>query len=100
MQSRRARLPEIVVLDGLGDLLGVVGRGGGRVAFAEPDGVRPDASLATVVVGPEGGWAPEELALAPSRVDLGPTVLRAETAALVAGTLLVALRTGLVAPSP
>ena len=35
-------------------------------------------------VGPEGGWTPDELALASDRVALGDAVLRVETAALVA----------------
>lgn len=43
---------------------------------------------ATLFVGPEGGWTPEERALAGDRVaGLGPRVLRADTAALVGLTL-------------
>ena len=38
----------------------------------------------TVVIGPEGGFSPEELALVPQRVGLGDRILRVETAALVA----------------
>ncbi|MBA3654014.1 MAG: 16S rRNA (uracil(1498)-N(3))-methyltransferase, partial [Actinobacteria bacterium] len=45
-----------------------------------------------VLVGPEGGWAPEELAAAPVTVDLGPTTLRADTAAIAVGVRLTALR--------
>jgi hypothetical protein len=55
-----------------------------------------DAGARTVLVGPEGGWSPEELADADAggagRCTLGPHVLRAETAAIVAGALLVTLR--------
>jgi 16S rRNA (uracil1498-N3)-methyltransferase len=55
-----------------------------------------------VLVGPEGGWAREELDAAASRgvprVALGADVLRAETASVTVGALLTALRTGLVAP--
>jgi 16S rRNA (uracil1498-N3)-methyltransferase len=43
-----------------------------------------------VVIGPEGGFAEGELARAVDRVDLGPHVLRAETAAIVAATRMVA----------
>ena len=43
---------------------------------------------ATLFVGPEGGWSPEELKRAGERVaSLGPRNLRAETAALVGLTL-------------
>jgi RsmE family RNA methyltransferase len=47
-----------------------------------------------VVIGPEGGLGPEETeALKPwARLDLGPTVLRAETAAIAAATLVAARR--------
>lgn len=61
------------------------------VAFAEPGGGSLGAARA-VLVGPEGGWSPAELDEAPLRVDLGPLVLRAETAALVAGVLLGLVR--------
>jgi RsmE family RNA methyltransferase len=53
-----------------------------------------------LLIGPEGGWSASELVAAPATVGLGPTVLRAETAAVAAGALLVALRSGLVAPYP
>jgi 16S rRNA (uracil1498-N3)-methyltransferase len=49
-----------------------------------------------VLVGPEGGWDDAELAAGLPRVGLGPHVLRAETAAVVAGALLCALRAGTV----
>lgn len=56
----------------------------------------PDAGL---LIGPEGGFDPDERALlsgAPgiTRVSLGPRILRAETAALVALAVWQALRTG------
>jgi 16S rRNA (uracil1498-N3)-methyltransferase len=45
------------------------------------------------VIGPEGGFAPDEIALAVehgiSPVSLGPRILRAETAAIVAAALLI-----------
>jgi RsmE family RNA methyltransferase len=43
-----------------------------------------------VVIGPEGGLAPTEIdTLTPwARLGLGPHVLRAETAALAAATIL------------
>jgi 16S rRNA U1498 N3-methylase RsmE len=51
-----------------------------------------------LLIGPEGGWAPEERAACPHVVGLADAVLRAETAAIVAGTLLTALRSGRVHP--
>ncbi len=45
-----------------------------------------------VIVGPEGGWAPEDVTAMDSAgfmpVTLGPTILRAETAAILAVSLL------------
>jgi 16S rRNA (uracil1498-N3)-methyltransferase len=60
-------------------------------AAAEPGG-RGFEGFDTVAIGPEGGWSDEELAVAADRVSLGHSVLRVETAALVAGTLLVVSR--------
>ena len=52
----------------------------------------PDIHLA---VGPEGGWAPDELALFAASgwlpASLGPRILRAETAALAALAVTAAL---------
>jgi len=80
-QSRGLWLPDIVGPVPAADVLP-------GMAAAEPDGralTRRDQALA---VGPEGGWSPDELALAAERVSLGETVLRVETAAVVAGALL------------
>jgi 16S rRNA U1498 N3-methylase RsmE len=49
-------------------------------------------------VGPEGGWSADELAAGLPTVGFGLSVLRAETAAVMAGALMVSLRTGTVAP--
>jgi 16S rRNA (uracil1498-N3)-methyltransferase len=67
------------------------------VLLLERDGRRRLAEVAeprdlTLAIGPEGGWAPEELAWAGSRTaSLGPRNLRAENAA--AAALAVALAT-------
>ena len=71
----------------------------GPLAVAEPGGAPPALTLPTLVVGPEGGWAPSELDLDLPKVGLGPTVLRTETAAVVGATLLTALRARLVSPT-
>jgi 16S rRNA U1498 N3-methylase RsmE len=52
-----------------------------------------------VAVGPEGGFAPDELDLGLPQVGFGPGVLRAETAAVAAGVILGALRAGTVSSS-
>jgi RsmE family RNA methyltransferase len=51
-----------------------------------------------IAVGPEGGWDDREVGRWGVGVGLGPTVLRAETAAVTAGALLCALRSGVVGP--
>jgi len=66
------------------------------VALAQLGRQPPRLSYPAVLVGPEGGWGPEELASGLPTVGLGPTGLRVETAA---GVLLCGLRSGVVAPS-
>ncbi len=58
---------------------------------AEPGGRASVAGDTAVAVGPEGGWSETELAAAGGRVDLGPTILRTETAAVAVSALCVAL---------
>ncbi|MHB1509582.1 MAG: RsmE family RNA methyltransferase [Acidimicrobiales bacterium] len=106
MQARRIWLPEVLDVVALADapsrLCGDERSGGGignGIALAEPGG--PGLSLATptVLVGPEGGFTPAELAMGLRVVGLGDTVLRIETAAIAAGTILSALRAGLLSPA-
>ena len=86
MQSRRCWLPEVT---------GVLTPAAlPDAALAEPGGDPPTLVRPAVLVGPEGGWTPEELAAAPATVGLGALVLRAETAAVAAAVLLGALRSG------
>jgi len=102
MQSRRPRLPEVAdptPLDAaLADLTGA-GTAPGSSAMAEPGGGPLPAAVTAVLVGPEGGWSDAELGAGVALVGLGPSVLRAETAAIVAGTLLAAMRSGTVRPA-
>ena len=73
---------------------------GPACALAEPGGSgRVNLAQPAVLVGPEGGFSPAELASGPALVDLGPGVLRAETAAVASGVLLSALRAGVVGPA-
>lgn len=91
VQSRRSWLP---VVDGVAPFAAVAAEPG--AALAHPGGGPPSLDRPTLLVGPEGGWNGDELAAGPALVSLGPSVLRAETAAVVAGALLCALRAGTV----
>jgi 16S rRNA (uracil1498-N3)-methyltransferase len=92
-QARRTWLPEIAQVTTLDELAS----SGLTLRLAQPGGAVPTLGP-VVAVGPEGGWDPDELALSAGGVGLGPTVLRAETAAVAVGTLLCGLRSGLIAP--
>ena len=93
MQSRRVWLPEVAEVVAFAEAAARPG-----VALAEPGGGPPSLDRPAVLVGPEGGWAPDELAGGLPTVGLGPTVLRAETAAVAVATLLCGLRAGVVGP--
>ena len=82
-QSRGVWLPDIEGPCAATDVLPTI-------AVAEPGGRRLTRDDTALAIGPEGGWSPAELAASPARVELSPTVLRVETAALVAGAMLLA----------
>ena len=84
MQSRRTWLPSIHSITALADVLAMPG-----CAIAEPGGVEISREHRIVVIGPEGGFAPDELTSQVPTVSLGESILRAETAAIVAGALMV-----------
>lgn len=86
MQSRLARLPVVHPVTSLSDVLS---RG---AAVAEPGGEELEATDRLVAVGPEGGFDPSEVQAAPRMVSLGGTILRSETAAIVAGALMARAR--------
>lgn len=83
MQSRRTRLPVVEEFASLSDVCARPG-----AAVADPDGGELGESSRLVIVGPEGGFDPGEVRNDIPRVSLGDTILRAETATLVAATLL------------
>lgn len=91
MQCRRAWLPQV---EPLADFARVAALPG--VTMADASGDAPSLHAPTVLVGPEGGWSDEERAIGVPAVCFGAHVLRAETAAITAGAVLVALRSGLV----
>jgi len=91
MQCRRTWLPQIDPATTFAEVAGLPG-----AALADLGGNPPSLRRSTVLVGPEGGWAPSEQAAGLPRVRIGANVLRAETAAITIGALLSALRAELV----
>jgi len=61
----------------------------GDFVIAEPGGRSMNWADSAVAVGPEGGWTTNEMDAARDRIDLGPTILRTETAAVALSTLCV-----------
>jgi 16S rRNA (uracil1498-N3)-methyltransferase len=96
MQSRRARLPEVEAVVAFADVVAAAATG--AAALAAPGGGAVTLDRPTVLVGPEGGWDDGELACGLPAVGLGPTVLRAETAAMAAAVVLCGLRNGTIRP--
>jgi 16S rRNA (uracil1498-N3)-methyltransferase len=100
-QCGRNRVPEVLPIEGLADWLGSIGRAGSeqRLMLAPGASTRlrdlPQPPQVTLLVGPEGGLAPEEQELAEAcgflPVRLGPRILRTETAAMAAMAAMHAL---------
>ena len=101
-QSRRTWLPELSGPYSFAQVTagavaaGPAAGGNAGVVLAQPGGGPITRSVRNVMIGPEGGWSATELGVGLPTVGLGPQVLRVETAALAASTLLVALRSRLV----
>ncbi len=92
-QCRRTHLPQVGPIVSLDELESALGA---RPLLAHPGGGFPSLAHPVVAIGPEGGWSDEELAEFGPGVGLGPSILRAETAAVAAATLLCGLRGGVV----
>jgi 16S rRNA (uracil1498-N3)-methyltransferase len=103
-QSRRAQPPEITAPAKLKNALAAEGL---RIVLDEnladdqdqrtlPDTLRSHDGPVTLAIGPEGGWTPDELKLFADSgwisASLGETILRAETAAIAATAIVMALR--------
>lgn len=95
-QCGRTRLPSLEDPIRLTQLLD---RPSGTLLFADETGGVPLLTACkpgptTILIGPEGGFTPEErdavLAAGAIGIGLGPRILRAETAALAAATLYMA----------
>lgn len=94
----RSRLPEIARAKSLDEVLRDWPE---AVVLSETEGLprclTPISADTTLVIGPEGGWAPQEVALIGNRaVTLGPRVLRVDTA--VACATSIALAAGQFSP--
>ena len=99
MQARRVFLPTLEEPAPFATVVRrSVARSGGAVALAEPGGSALTSDVTAILVGPEGGWAPAELAAVERTAGLGDGVLRVETAAVAAGVLLGAARAGALPP--
>lgn len=87
-QSGRTRVPEVAAPQGLAEALAAAPRP--AVLLAPGGGAFPDRA-ASVFIGPEGGFSEAELQAAEGvRIaGLGPRILRVETAALAALSLLL-----------
>lgn len=90
-QCRRLHLPTVQI----GELGALDGPG---VVRADAGGRPLRTNDRMVLVGPEGGWEPDEIA-GHEAVGLADHVLRAETAAIAAGVQLTALRSRRVGPA-
>lgn len=88
-QAHRCWLPVVEPVTDVDDL---AGRG---VVRADRGPVTLTAAVTALAVGPEGGWTDAERVRLPAATGLGAHVLRAETAAITAGALLGAIRSGL-----
>jgi 16S rRNA (uracil1498-N3)-methyltransferase len=93
MQSRQVRLPAVLEVR---SLRAFYDEERGSMALAQRGGRPPSLRWPTVLIGPEGGWSPAELALGNPIVSFSDSVLRAETASITVGGVLAALRSGLI----
>ncbi|MEE9417801.1 MAG: RsmE family RNA methyltransferase, partial [Acidimicrobiales bacterium] len=97
MQSRRVRLPDVSGVLSPSAILDQASSNSSPVGFAEPGGRPARLDDQVILIGPEGGWSSAELGSGHDLISLSPQILRAETAAIVAGSLLAQLRSNLVA---
>lgn len=95
-QSHRASVPQISGIHAWSELEALL-RGRSDRFFLDPEAdagavARPTGLAGALVIGPEGGFSPAEqaaLARVATGIGLGPRILRAETAAVVAAGLLL-----------
>ncbi|MCX7799820.1 MAG: 16S rRNA (uracil(1498)-N(3))-methyltransferase [Fimbriimonadales bacterium] len=90
-QCYRTRVPKVRWAPGLREVLELLPN---AIVLSEVEGVsRPlplDPLPEAIVIGPEGGWAPREVVwIADRAATLGPRVLRVDTAAVAAASLIL-----------
>lgn len=90
-QSKRLWFPVIGRPQSVKDFIGAYP----GAVMADPGGGPPSADHQTIVIGPEGGFHPSEVELAPL-LALPGGILRAATATTTAAVLMSAFRSGLV----
>ena len=92
-QSGRSLVPALTIAGGMREAIAGARAAGQTIAVLDASGstacpIAAAAGHIGLLVGPEGGWSPEECDLFRERQvppwSLGPTVLRVETAAVVA----------------
>lgn len=98
MQSRRVRIPQVDYADSLAEMVAATEPCSGpaaEIGWARADfGGEPiGPGHRHIAIGPEGGWSDCEQESVEPAVDLGPTVLRAETAGIVAAAAMTGFRT-------
>ena len=86
-QSRGIWLPKLSFLPSFADVAQIPG-----MTMADYNGEQITGSCKCLAIGPEGGWSPTEDSLNLPKVSLSHQVLRAETAAIAAGSLMSAFR--------
>ena len=86
-QSRGIWLPKLSFLPSFADVAQIPG-----MRMADYNGEQIAGSCKCLAIGPEGGWSPTENSLNLPKVSLSHQVLRAETAAIAAGSLMSAFR--------
>ena len=93
MLAGRFRIPEVVAAPSLDAVISTTDHAvmlvrGGAQNLAGMDWPRD----LTLLIGPEGGWSDRELGVGAIKAGLGPRNLRADTAALVALSIALAVR--------
>ncbi len=86
-QSKGIWLPQVTFVSSFADVAALSG-----VAMADASGGQVTESCTCLAIGPEGGWSQSEYAFNLPKVCLSDQVLRAETAAIVAGAMMASFR--------